>query len=219
MAANGAQFGVYTVHYYWIGAVPAMVFLGIVMMPFYYGSKVRIVPEYLRLRFNKHDAPLQRADVRVRDRPDRGREPLRAGARAQADARLADPARHRRRRRRRARLHHARRPLLGDLQRGAAVLRDPRGADPADDRRPARRRRLGRPQGGGREGQARRGRAVHTRGRAPGSATSTTRSAPPGSRSSSASASCSRSATGRRTSPRSSARCRPRASAPRGARR
>jgi SSS family solute:Na+ symporter len=52
MAANGAQFGVYTVHYYWIGAVPAMVFLGIVMMPFYYGSKVRSVPEYLRLRFN-----------------------------------------------------------------------------------------------------------------------------------------------------------------------
>src|SRR6476469_2197105 len=53
MAANGAQFGVYTVHYYWVGAVPAMVFLGIVMMPFYYGSKVRSVPEYLRLRFTR----------------------------------------------------------------------------------------------------------------------------------------------------------------------
>jgi SSS family solute:Na+ symporter len=52
MAANGAQYGVATVNYYWIGAVPAMVFLGIVMMPFYYGSKVRSVPEYLRLRFN-----------------------------------------------------------------------------------------------------------------------------------------------------------------------
>jgi len=52
MAANGAQYGVATVHYYWIGAVPAMVFLGIVMMPFYYGSKVRSVPEFLRLRFN-----------------------------------------------------------------------------------------------------------------------------------------------------------------------
>jgi SSS family solute:Na+ symporter len=52
MAANGAQYGVYTVHYYWVGAIPAMVFLGIVMMPFYYGSKVRSVPEYLRLRFN-----------------------------------------------------------------------------------------------------------------------------------------------------------------------
>ncbi|MCW2642796.1 MAG: Na+/galactose cotransporter [Dactylosporangium sp.] len=53
MAANGAQYGIMTVHYYWIGAVPAMVFLGIVMMPFYYGSKVRSVPEFLRLRFNK----------------------------------------------------------------------------------------------------------------------------------------------------------------------
>ena len=53
MAANGAQFGLATVHYYWIGAIPAMLFLGIVMMPFYYGSKVRSVPEYLRLRFNK----------------------------------------------------------------------------------------------------------------------------------------------------------------------
>src|SRR6478672_6148566 len=53
MAANGAQYGVATVHYYWIGAVPAMVFLGIVMMPFYYGSEVRSVPEFLRLRFNK----------------------------------------------------------------------------------------------------------------------------------------------------------------------
>ena len=52
MAANGAQYGIATTHFYWIGAVPAMVFLGIVMMPFYYGSKVRSVPEYMRLRFN-----------------------------------------------------------------------------------------------------------------------------------------------------------------------
>ncbi|MEA2251348.1 MAG: solute:Na+ symporter, family [Solirubrobacteraceae bacterium] len=52
MAANGAQYGVATVHFYWLGAVPAMVFLGLVMMPFYYGAKVRSVPEYLRLRFN-----------------------------------------------------------------------------------------------------------------------------------------------------------------------
>jgi SSS family solute:Na+ symporter len=52
MAANGAQYGIATVHFYWIGAVPAMVFLGLVMMPFYYGAKVRSVPDYLRLRFN-----------------------------------------------------------------------------------------------------------------------------------------------------------------------
>jgi len=52
MAANGAQYGASVVHFYWIGAVPAMVFLGLVMMPFYYGSRVRSVPEYLRRRFN-----------------------------------------------------------------------------------------------------------------------------------------------------------------------
>jgi solute:Na+ symporter, SSS family len=52
-AANGAQYGVPAVHYYWIGAVPAMIFLGLFMMPFYYGAKVRSVPEYLRLRFNE----------------------------------------------------------------------------------------------------------------------------------------------------------------------
>ncbi|KUL32715.1 Na+/galactose cotransporter [Actinoplanes awajinensis subsp. mycoplanecinus] len=53
MAANGAQYGLMTLHYYWVGAVPAMVFLGIVMMPFYYGSKVHSVPEFLRRRFNR----------------------------------------------------------------------------------------------------------------------------------------------------------------------
>ncbi len=51
MAANGAQYGVATVHFYWIGAIPAMVFLGLIMMPFYYGSKIRSVPEYLRRRY------------------------------------------------------------------------------------------------------------------------------------------------------------------------
>ncbi|WP_319446748.1 MULTISPECIES: sodium:solute symporter family protein [unclassified Mycobacterium] len=51
MSANGAQIGLATMHYYWIGAVPAMIFLGIVMMPFYYGSKVRSVPEFMRRRF------------------------------------------------------------------------------------------------------------------------------------------------------------------------
>src|ERR1700742_2203411 len=51
MSANGAQVGLSTMHYYWIGAVPAMLFLGVVMMPFYYGSKVRSVPEFMRRRF------------------------------------------------------------------------------------------------------------------------------------------------------------------------
>ena len=51
MSANGADFGIATVHYFWIGAIPAMLFLGVVMMPFYYGSKVRSVPEYMLRRF------------------------------------------------------------------------------------------------------------------------------------------------------------------------
>jgi solute:Na+ symporter, SSS family len=65
MAANGAQYGVATVHFYWIGAVPAMVFLGLVMMPFYYGAKVRSVPEYLRLRFNEPTHALNAATFAV----------------------------------------------------------------------------------------------------------------------------------------------------------
>jgi SSS family solute:Na+ symporter len=51
MSANGAEYGMPTMHYYWIGAIPAMLFLGVVMMPFYYGSKVRSVPEFMRRRF------------------------------------------------------------------------------------------------------------------------------------------------------------------------
>jgi SSS family solute:Na+ symporter len=53
MAASGVKYGLYTVHYYWLGAAFAMIFLGIFMMPFYYGSKARSVPEYLKLRFDE----------------------------------------------------------------------------------------------------------------------------------------------------------------------
>lgn len=53
MAASGAKYGMMTVHFYWIGAVPAMIFLSIFMMPFYYGSRARSVPEYLKLRFDE----------------------------------------------------------------------------------------------------------------------------------------------------------------------
>ena len=53
MSANGAQYGMPTFHYFWVGAVPAMLFLGIVMMPFYYGSKVRSVPEFMFKRYGK----------------------------------------------------------------------------------------------------------------------------------------------------------------------
>lgn len=53
MCASGAKYGIMTAHFYWIGAVPAMLFVGIFMMPFYYGSRARSVPEYLKLRFDE----------------------------------------------------------------------------------------------------------------------------------------------------------------------
>lgn len=53
MAASGAKYGIMTSHFYWVGAIPAMVFLGVFMMPFYYGSRARSVPEYLKLRFDE----------------------------------------------------------------------------------------------------------------------------------------------------------------------
>jgi solute:Na+ symporter, SSS family len=53
MAASGAKYGMATVHFYWIGAIPAMIFLAVFMMPFYYGSKARSVPEYLKMRFDE----------------------------------------------------------------------------------------------------------------------------------------------------------------------
>ncbi len=53
MAASGAEYGIMTSHFYWVGAIPAMVFLGIFMMPMYYGSKAKSVPEYLKMRYDE----------------------------------------------------------------------------------------------------------------------------------------------------------------------
>jgi SSS family solute:Na+ symporter len=53
MAASGAKYGIMTSHFYWVGAIPAMIFVAVFMMPFYYGSKARSVPEYLKLRFDE----------------------------------------------------------------------------------------------------------------------------------------------------------------------
>ena len=131
-AANGAQYGVAAVHYYWIGAVPAMVFLGLFMMPFYYGAKVRSVPEYLRLRFNEPAHAFNAGTFAVAtvlisgvnlfalatDHPSADRVVGNDG----------DPGRGRDG----ARVHHARRTDLGDLQRGPAVLHhrgEPAAAD------------------------------------------------------------------------------------------
>ena len=53
MAASGAKYGIATAHFYWVGAIPAMIFLAVFMMPFYYGSKARSAPEYLKMRFDQ----------------------------------------------------------------------------------------------------------------------------------------------------------------------
>ena len=53
MCASGAKYGIMTAHFYWVGAIPAMLFVGVFMMPFYYGSRARSVPEYLKLRYDE----------------------------------------------------------------------------------------------------------------------------------------------------------------------
>jgi SSS family solute:Na+ symporter len=53
MTGNTYKYGMYVAHFYWIGAIPAMLFLGIYMMPFYYSSKIKSVPGYLKLRFDE----------------------------------------------------------------------------------------------------------------------------------------------------------------------
>ena len=67
MGASGAKYGIVTSQFYWIGAIPAMVFVGLFMMPFYYGSKARSVPEYLRLRFDEKTRALNAGLIRDHD--------------------------------------------------------------------------------------------------------------------------------------------------------
>src|SRR5438876_1220829 len=65
MGASGAKYGIATSHFYWIGAIPAMVFVGLFMMPFYYGSRARSVPEYLKLRFDEKTRALNAVSFAV----------------------------------------------------------------------------------------------------------------------------------------------------------
>src|SRR6266851_2390837 len=65
MCASGAKYGLMTAHFYWVGAVPAMVFIGVFMMPFYYGSRARSVPEYLKLRFDEKTRALNAVSFAV----------------------------------------------------------------------------------------------------------------------------------------------------------
>src|SRR5438045_8566434 len=65
MAASGAKYGIVTSHFYWVGAIPAMVFVAVFMMPFYYGSKARSVPEYLKMRFDEKTRALNAVSFAV----------------------------------------------------------------------------------------------------------------------------------------------------------
>lgn len=65
MGASGAKYGIMSSHFYWVGAIPAMVFLGVFMMPFYYGSRARSVPEYLSLRFDERTRGLNAVSFAV----------------------------------------------------------------------------------------------------------------------------------------------------------
>ena len=160
MIANGAQYGVPMVHYYWIGAIPAMVFLGIVMMPFYYGSKARSVPEFLLKRFNRTTQRVQAVVFAVASILIAGVNLFSLGLVLEALLGWPLPVAIPVAAVDRARLHHARRAVRGDLHRGAAVLRDPRAADPADDRRAEPGRWVGRSDGGRHGGPGWRGGAV-----------------------------------------------------------
>ena len=203
MAASGAKYGIATSHFYWVGAIPAMVFVGVFMMPFYYGSRARSVPEYLKLRFDEKTRTFNAVSFATMT-------VFSSGISMYALAKLlelllgwdfhvslwvvrAD----------RARLHLPGRAHLGDLQRGAAVLPDRARLRAARVPGPARRGRLGRARGEARHGRHR----ERLRRRAPGATPGPTWAAPRPTRWASsgsawrwASASCCRSATGAPTS-------------------
>ena len=79
-AAASYQYGILAAHWYWIGAIPAMLFLGLVMMPFYYISKTHSVPGYLKLRFGEASRALSAICFRVHDRADERHQHVRHGA-------------------------------------------------------------------------------------------------------------------------------------------
>ena len=132
MSASGAEFGLPTVHYFWVGAIPAMLFLGVVMMPFYYGSKVRSVPEFMLRRFGPGAHLVNSISFALAQLLIAGVNLYLLGTIVQALLGWSLWVALLRGRGHRALLHHPRRALGGDLQRGAAVLRDRRRAAAAD---------------------------------------------------------------------------------------
>ena len=88
MCASGAKYGIMTAHFYWIGAIPAMLFVGVFMMPFYYGSRARSVPEYLKLRFDEKTRGAECHHLRRHDAVLLGHLDVRAGPAVPAGAGL-----------------------------------------------------------------------------------------------------------------------------------
>ena len=145
MAASGAKYGIMTSHFYWVGAVPAMLFVGVFMMPFYYGSRARSVPEYLKLRFDEKTRAFNALTFAVMTVFSSGISMYAMGAllslllgwNIHASIVISAVVV--------LRLHLARRPDERDLQRGAPVLHDRLRVRAAGLPRAARGRRLGGP--------------------------------------------------------------------------
>src|SRR5688572_11852217 len=116
MAASGAKYGLLTSHFYWIGAIPAMVFVGVFMMPFYYGSRARSVPEYLKLRFDEKTRGFNAITFAAMTIFSSGISMYAMGRAARPAARMEHPFEHHGVGDRRALLHRLRRPDRRYLQ-------------------------------------------------------------------------------------------------------
>ena len=123
-AAASYQYGILATHWYWIGAIPAILFLGLVLMPFYYISKTHSVPGYLQLRYGESDARPQRHFLRLHDGFDVGHQYVCDGLGDEGGSGLEHPLQHLGVFHHRGRLRRPGRALLRDLQRGAAILPD-----------------------------------------------------------------------------------------------
>ena len=124
MCASGAKYGIMTAHFYWIGAVPAMLFVGVFMMPFYYGSRARSVPEYLKLRFDEKTRALNAVTFAIMTLFSSGISMYALGLLVRVGAGLEFHQFRAAVRRHRAGLYLSGRPDQRHLQRGAAVLPD-----------------------------------------------------------------------------------------------
>ena len=146
-AGAAYQYGILATHWYWIGAIPAMLFLGIVMMPFYYISKTHSVPGYLQLRFGEARARAVGDLVCADDDPDERREYVRHGAGDEDGAGLEHHLLHLGGRGDGGAVCDAGRTAVGDHQRGAAVCADLGGRGDDSDPRLDRSRWMDEPEG------------------------------------------------------------------------